>query len=211
MEKAHINTGFRKVLEIPSFYDLFQTLIGGNLHREEHFKKHIINKKIESILDIGCGTAVLLDHLLDKKIKYIGCDMQQSYITKARNKYKDKGEFYCEKVGEHVREEWIGKFDIINAHGLLHHLSDEESKALLEISSKYLKPEGFLVTVDSLFHDQQSKLSKWLVSKDRGQNIRQPKEYLKLAGNYFRNVESYIDDKSLRIPYSIFTMIMYKS
>lgn len=208
--KAHINTGVRKVLELPSIYDLFQSIIGGNKHRSDHFKKHITNQKFKSILDIGCGTAVLLEHLKGKEVEYVGCDMQDSYIKKAREKYGDIAQFYCEKVGEVIREDWLDKFDIINAHGLIHHLDDQESEALLDISHKYLKKGGFLVTVDSLFHKNQSGISKWLVSKDRGQNIRQPSEYIDLASRYFSKVESYIDDKSLRIPYSIFTMVMYK-
>lgn len=207
--KSHVNTGTRKVLEIPKLYNFFQDLIGGNRHRKEHFEKYINSKKPKSVLDIGCGTAILLKYL-DNDIEYVGCDMQESYINFIKKKYSGRGEFYCEKVGEVIREDWLEKFDIINAHGLLHHLDDKSSHDLLAISKKYLKKGGFLLTVDSVHHLDQSRITKYIVSKDRGQNIRTPTAYLNLAKNYFDKVEGILDDKAFNIPFSIYTMIMYK-
>lgn len=206
---SHVNTGVRSILEHPKVYNLWQNLIGGNQHRAKHFKKFFQTQKGQKVLDIGCGTAILLKHLEDG-IDYYGCDMQESYIEYAQDLYKDKGRFFCEKVGDVVREDWEDNFDIVNAHGLLHHLTDEQSEDLLAISARYLKKGGYLVTVDSVYHEGQSKMSKWMVSKDRGQNIRMPDEYLALARKHFGKVEGYLEPDSLYIPFGMYTMKMYK-
>lgn len=209
-KNTHVTTGIRKTLEHPFVYNTFQYLIGGNKHRSNHFKKFLNGLPGQKILDIGCGTAVLLDHLVDG-VEYHGCDMQESYISFAKDKFGDKGNFYVEKVGEVIRKDWLSYFNIINAHGLLHHLSNEHSEALLKSAYGYLDKGGYLVTVDSVFHEDQSVMSKWLVSKDRGQNIRTPKEYIQLADKYFDKVETFLDTDSLNIPYSIFTMVLHKT
>lgn len=206
---SHVDTGVRKVLERPSVYNFFQDIIGANKHRAAHFMKYFSNSKGKKILDIGCGTAILINYI-DEDAEYHGCDMQASYIEFCNNNYADRGHFYCEKVGDKIREEWFSYFDVINAHGLLHHLNEEQSEKLLSISEKYLKKGGKLVTLDTLYHEDQSALSKWLVSKDRGQNIRTPEEYLTLANNFFDKVDGYIDDKPFYIPYSVYIMVMEK-
>ena len=206
---AHITRGARKVLELPFIYNLFQTLIGANAHRKKHFKKYFDLDSRSKILDIGCGTGALLDSLKDD-VHYIGCDMEKKYIDYAKSKFGNRGDFYMERVGEKMRSDWYNYFDAINAHGLLHHLNDSDSAILLETGHKYLKPGGFMVTVDSVFHDNQSFLSKWIVSKDRGQNIRNPEQYLYLAKKYFSNIQSFVSDDYALIPFSVFTMVLYK-
>ena len=209
-QRTHISSGIRKVLEYPFVYNLFQFVIGGNKHRSNHFKKFFTGKPGQKVLDIGCGTAVLLEHL-EEGVEYHGCDMQESYISYAQSKFGNRGKFYQEKVGENIRDEWLSYFDIVNAHGLLHHLNDQDSEVLLEGAYTYLKKGGYLVTVDTVFHEDQSIMSKWLVSKDRGLNIRTPKEYLKLANKFFDKVECYLETDSLNIPYSIYVMVLYKT
>jgi len=206
---THIQKGVRKVLEIPGVYDLFHTLTGGNKQRERHFKQYFNLKAGSKVLDIGCGTGVLLKNLPDG-VEYHGCDLEENYIEYLNEKFKGKGVFYCEKVGEVIREEWKGYFDVVNAHGLLHHLSNEDCDLLLETARLYLKEGGYLVTVDSAFHEGQSKVSKWLVSKDRGQNVRTAEGYDALAGRFYEKVDTELITNHLRIPYSIYVMAMYK-
>jgi len=206
---THINTGVRKILEQPFAYNFFQNIIGGNRQREGHFRTYFSDTHNKNILDVGCGTSVLLEHV-ENTANYHGCDMEEGYIEFCKKKYGNRGKFYKEKVGEVVREEWLSYFDIINAHGLLHHLDNQDSEDLLDISYKYLKPGGILVTVDSVFHVGQSFFAKWLISKDRGQNVRTPEAYLSLARQHFSKVEGFVDDKAYRIPYSLYTMVMTK-
>ncbi len=205
-ETTHVNTGIRKILEDPRVYDLWRNLISGKNNRSKRDDKYFgVLGEGDKLLDIGCGTGALLDHL-NPGVEYHGFDMEESYIESLNIKYKGKGKFYCERVGEVMREEWKDYFTAVNAHGLIHHLSDEDSLSLFEAAKYYMKPGAFFVTVDSVYHDGQSKLSKWIVSKDRGQNIRTPQQYIDLAKKYFSKVESELVTDHLRIPHSIFVM-----
>jgi len=201
---THIRSGIRKILEIPQLYNLKSTLFGGKSYKEWYIKQLFVKEGFK-VLDIGCGTSNILEFLpLD--IEYIGLDMEESYIEYGKQKYGNRGVFIREKVGETLREEWLGYFDVINVHGLLHHLSDNDTNVLLSMACKYLKPTGYMHTVDTLFHDEQNMIERWIVSKDRGQNIRYPKEYIDLASNFLKVEEHKIISNYLRIPYSIFYM-----
>lgn len=206
---VQVNSGIRKILENPYIYNIFQNIIGGNRARRKEFKKYIKPFKGAKILDIGCGTGILLESLPDG-IQYIGYDAEEKYINYARNKYHKKGIFYHKKLGELVEDQWIAYFDIINAHGLLHHLSDKESEDLFRISHLYLRDNGYIVTVDSAYHEDQSAIDRWLVSKDRGRNVRTPEQYTRLAKKYFEKVESEILVGKYIFPFSLFVMVSYK-
>jgi len=140
------------------------------------------------MLDIGCGTADILTYL-NLEIDYVGFDMQEEYIEHAKSKFSDRGKFFTQIVDGTLLPEWINKFDVILAHGLLHHLINQDCDVLLKSSNEYLKEDGFMITVDSTYFEGQSKLAKWLVSKDRGQNVRRPEDYKELASKYYPYVD----------------------
>lgn len=208
-ESKHINTGLRAWLEKPHLYDFFQTLIGGNAERIRQYERYIPVKSGEKILDIGCGTGLLADWIEDG-VEYVGCDMEEAYIEHAKKKYGDRGEFILGRAEELAVDRWENHFNYVMAHGLLHHLTDEESEILVRHSYNFLKDGGKFVSFDSVFHDEQSSLERWIVSRDRGQNIRTADDYFKLARTTFKQVEGTIDQGKLRIPFSVFAMICTK-
>ena len=207
---AHNASGWRSLLSQPRWYDLLQEVLGANLHRRKFYRKHLQLQADARVLDIGCGTGILAS-IIPEDIEYIGCDMEAKYIEYARAKHSGRRTFLVEKVGGQVRKEWLGSFDLVNAHGLLHHLSDTDGDALLQTCHGYLRPGGMMITVDGVFHAAQSWLSRKVVSLDRGQNIRTPQGYLEAGQRYFTSVDGFIDDKYTRIlPYSVFIMIMQR-
>ncbi len=207
---THVNTGIRKILELPFVYNLFHNITGGNAFRKEYFNKYFDLSDGSKVLDIGCGSGVMLENI-KSEIEYYGVDFEKGYIDYCNEKYGNRGQFFNEKVGEVIRTEWLDYFDAMNAHGLIHHLSDDDGEFLLKSAYKYLKPGGYLVTFDTAYHDNQSSASKWLVSKDRGQNVKHTKDYLKLAEKHFDRVEGKIYTNYSRLPYSAFAMKMIKT
>lgn len=209
--KTHIDSGLRSILESPTIFNFFNNyVLGGKKYVKKYCNKYFNNLGSVKMLDIGCGTAEILK-ALNKEIEYYGFDMQEEYISYAKNTFKDRGKFFIERVSDDINSKWLSYFDIINIHGLIHHLSDDDCDILLSTSYKYLKDGGSVITVDSVFHDNQSLLSKFLVSKDRGRNIRTPKGYLNLASKDFKIEDSYVSTNHINIPYSVFTMHLKKN
>ena len=62
---AQITNGIRSILSIPIFYNLLQNLLGGKKARQEFINKYLQVSPNNRLLDIGCGTAEILDCLPD--------------------------------------------------------------------------------------------------------------------------------------------------
>jgi SAM-dependent methyltransferase len=100
-------------------------------------------------------------------------------------------------------DEFRGEFDIVTANGLLHHLDDDLANRLFEIGSTVLKEGGRMITVDPCYFDGQSRLTRFVVSKDRGQNVRRQEEYALLAKNAFAEVSNLLWYGYAPIPFSV--------
>ena len=58
-----------------------------------------------------------------------------------------------------------------------------------------------IYTLDPVYLNNQRKIAKYLVSKDKGNFIRQNHGYIKLVPNNLFSVESELINNFLRIPY----------
>jgi SAM-dependent methyltransferase len=151
------------------------------------------------ILDFGCGVGHH-SKLFEGK-HYLGIEPIESCVTAANRFYRrDDIEF---RVGDHetLRFYEDATFDLIMAIGVVHHLSDENFKVLTSESCRLLKPGGRFVTIDPVFHSQQRSLSRWVVSKDRGEWVREQTQYLQTLEAFFPSVISKNYSGLLRIPY----------
>ena len=183
---AQSTTGIRAILSNLWVYDFFQNIGGAKKFRKTYVYGFIRPTGSECILDIGCGTADILAYL-PKTVKYVGFDASPHYIEAAKARFGSRGEFHCEYVDEMIIEE-MEAFDIVVANGLLHHLNDEEVTKLCRISVKALTPGGRIITHDPCYCEHQSRLARYIISCDRGQNVRMGEEYLSLLEPFFKNV-----------------------
>ena len=140
---------------------------------------------------------------------YLGLDISAEYIQAAKRKYGAAGRFLCADVSAASIGDEIGQFDMVLATGVLHHLDDDEAARLFKLAREALKPGGRLITYDGCYVPDQSRLARWVLSKDRGQYVRTREEYVRLASIYFANLEYFIRHDLLRIPYT--HLIMYCS
>ena len=177
-----ITRGIRSVLSIPFFYSLLQKILGQDRSYNILTKNYIRPSIGDRILDIGCGPADILSYL--PSVEYIGFDASENYINHARKRYGDRGVFICQLITSNNLE-YREYFDLVLVCGVLHHLDDSEAEKLFELAHTALKPGGRLVAIENCYTENQSPIARWIISKDRGQNVRDEKGYLNLAYNLF--------------------------
>ncbi len=189
----------RSILSFPSFYRLFQTLVGAHRCRIECVERYIRPKASDRVLDCGCGPGILLEYL--PAVDYVGIDIDEKYIAAARRRYGDRATFRLGAVGvETIHEE--DHYDLVLAWGLLHHLDDEQVSEFLRLACRCLKPTGRLVTMDGCYSDDQSRAARYVIDLDRGRHVRSFEAWLELVRPVFPAVEAHLRHDLLRIPCS---------
>jgi len=201
---AQITTGIRSILSHPAMYNFTQNTLGVRRARRVLAAEYMPRKAGLRMLDIGCGTAEILE-FLSEDINYVGFDASADYIAHAKKRFATRGNFFTGLVGQ---EELDGmeKFDVVLAFGVLHHLDDQEAGRLFELAARALNDDGVLLTVDPCFMPVQSPIARWLIAHDRGQNIRNQAGYCDLAKQCFAQVTSTPRDDFLRLPYTYLVM-----
>lgn len=195
---TQITTGFRAALSSPMIYDFFQNIMGARSARSEFVREHVRPLPGYRILDIGCGTAKILDYLPD--VEYYGFDLSQQYIDEAALRYGTRGHFNCALV-EQAMLDHLKPFDIVLAIGVGHHLDDEQAGGLMSLACSALREGGRLVTIDPCYADDQNPVSRFLVSRDRGQNVRDLAGYFALAKSVFADTVAQVRHRAW-IPYT---------
>src|SRR4029453_7210725 len=85
------DSGLLGWLKIPSVYNVFSAAVGGNVLRRSLIQNHVRAKPGDKVIDIGCGSAQVLQYLPD--IDYTGIDTNPNSIAFARRTYGSKGNF----------------------------------------------------------------------------------------------------------------------
>lgn len=197
---AQITSGIRAALSHAGLYDLSQNLLGARSARETLVREYFPDLHGRRMLDIGCGTAEILRHL-PTDMEYVGYDLSEDYIRKARRNFGSRGRFHAKRLDD-VSLNDEPSFDMVLAFGLLHHLEDDEARALFRLAAFALAPHGLLVTVDPAWAEGQAAFARWLIGKDRGRNVRDAAGYAHLAGEAFSDVRVDVRHDLLRVPYT---------
>lgn len=195
---TQITHGLRAILSSPSVYNLFQKIMGAHRSRLEFSRNYIKAQSGQRILDIGCGTAEILDYL--PKVDYHGFDISKEYIASAKAKYGTRGDFNCSLFTPKEIDR-RAKFDIVLAIGVLHHLDDNDARQMFSLAYDVLKDGGRFITIDPSYSAEQNFLSRYLVSLDRGQNVRDQAGYFKLVPELFSVINVKIKHR-IWIPYT---------
>ncbi|HXO19184.1 MAG TPA: class I SAM-dependent methyltransferase [Thermoanaerobaculia bacterium] len=196
---TQIDSGLRSVLSLPAAYRLFTRLVGARSARTEIVRRYLRPRAGDRVVDIGCGPGDLIDFL--PGCEYLGFDASAEYIAFARARHGDRGRFLTLKVGEAAALP-VGSFDLAVAYGVLHHLDDPEADLLFAEARALLAPGGRLVTVDGGWAEDQGRLARFMVSRDRGQSIRTAERLREIAARHFGAVEAHIRHDLLRLPYT---------
>lgn len=160
----------------------------------------------DTVLDVGCGPAYYFDRL-PQPVTYFGYDTDPTYITWARSRFGDRASFHCGAFDEE-QAAGLPPVDVVLMLGLLHHLSDDDSRTLLDLAARTLAPGGRVVTVDTCFDPAQGRVSRWVSDNDRGEYVRRADQFAALAEASFEQVELTPLSRALRMPAAFAMMRM---
>ncbi len=97
--------------------------------------------KIDSLIDIGCGTGDLSYDASKIIKKSVGIDFSRNMIRLAQNKFKRKNlRFYNKNFFDINFNE---KFDCLSANGFIEYLSLNDIDKFIKISKKIVKKNKF--------------------------------------------------------------------
>ena len=147
-------------------------------------KEELKKNKFIKILDIGCGTANILN-VLSNNLKYYGFDANKKCIIYAKNKYINQN-FFC-KIFNEKNSKIVPKVDVIILNAVLHHLDNKEITLLLELLKKKIKDKGKIIIIEPFYSRITFSFANILVKirdkigeYDRGNFVRSINEYKKL-------------------------------
>lgn len=128
------------------FYEIFSIAEDGE-NKVANYLKNLCKDKI--VLDAGCGTGKFLNILEESSQKYIGIDLSDKQLEKAKRKTKKTtSEFICSNLSNINLES--NKIDLIVCSWVLGTILDleERNKCLNELK-RLLKPNGKIILVEN--------------------------------------------------------------
>ena len=196
--------GLKFLLANPQVYDFFQDrLLGGWNARAWLASSFWRLKGGEYVVDIGCGSGAVLNHI-PSDTNYLGIDVSEKYIDAAREKHATNATFFLGSAHDFLNQDSsrLNNTDLVICNGLLHHLPDDEALEVLGIAKRLLKPGGRLVCLEATYLTRQGRLSRWIVSTDRGRYVRSEQEWKALVSQTFERCSSHILTGLIRVPYT---------
>lgn len=200
---AQVTSGVRAVLSHPAVYETFQRIMGAKRGREWIARDLIRPFPEMRVLDLGCGPAQILGHL-PGDVTYVGYDMSPDYIAAAKARFGARGTFRC-RLLEEAEASTLEPFDLVMGIGVLHHLDDGTARKFMGLAKAALKPGGRVLTLDPCYAPGQNRIARFLISKDRGQNVRNEAGYRDLAEGTFESVTGAVTHQAW-IPYTHWAM-----
>lgn len=198
------DSGLKRLLRMSRLYSVFQeNLLGGSEARKWVAKNIWKLKGGETVVDLGCGPGTILQYL-PADVDYWGVDISENYIRAARKSFSARGTFFLGTARDFLNHDdsHPNSADLIVSNGLLHHLSDDEALEVLELSKRLMKADGRFLSIEGTFLSRQTRLSKWIVSSDRGRHVRSEQEWKRLIGAAFDFYSTSILTGLIRIPYT---------
>lgn len=177
---------FAKLVERVSDHPVLFIFIRGILENDFKAIRAVIRRELRlgrglRSLDLGCGPGAFSG--LFEADDYVGVDMNPRYIDYARR--ARKGTFV---LGDARKLELPdARFDQALIFGLLHHLSDDDVRAVLGEVRRLLAPGGRTLVIEDIPAVSKLNLIGHLIHNvENGEHIRPVEEYRKLYSEFGR-------------------------
>jgi len=185
------------VLEAPALYLAYQSMVGGIRARRICIRDYVQPAPGMVVIDIGCGPGYTAKWLPESR--FFGFDICRSYINYATRKFGRHAVFHCDLFSQRYVS-ILPKADLVLMMGLLHHLPDEECVSLLRLAKSAMKKGGKLLALDGCYRDGQPRIARCFLDWDRGEYIRTPESYVRIARSVFDEVVPSLRDDLFFIP-----------
>lgn len=137
------------------------------------------------IVELGCGPGI--NTSLFRETKYIGFDLNQNYILKAKKKYPNLNFFVSDVSSldwlEHLNELGFKRVDYIFINSLLHHLEDSSLIQMFDNCLKIFDENSTLFITDLI--RPENGIKKFLAENDRGKFTRKEEEWRGMIAEKF--------------------------
>jgi ubiquinone/menaquinone biosynthesis C-methylase UbiE len=180
---------FAKIVERVSDHPVLFIFIRGILENDFKAIRRVIRRDLRPgrglrSLDLGCGPGAFADVFLGDD--YFGVDLNARYIEHARR--TRKGTFLVSDARKVDLPD--GRFDQVLIFGLLHHLSDDDTRDVLKEATRLLAPGGRILAIEDIPAISKLNLIGHLIHNvENGEHIRPAEEYRKLYVEDGRRIE----------------------
>lgn len=141
--------------EVISFFDLWADRWDDNIIKDDDIISKILDGahvyESADILDVACGTGVLIPYYLERKVKTIDAiDVSKRMIEIAESKFKyDNLKFI---LGDAETFDFKKKYDSIVIYNAFPHFADPEH--LIKVLCEYLKDGGYLTVAHGMSREK---------------------------------------------------------
>ncbi len=172
----------------PVIFDLLRWILEAGFRGEKRVLRSEGVLDSATVLDVGCGTGTL--SAMFEPSSYVGVDLNCRYIERARTKHPRHRFLVMDGTDLTLPS---GSFDVVIISGVIHHLTDEDSKSVLTEARRVLNPgTGRLIMWEDVptrrTFNLPGRLVHWL---DQGDHIRADAHYIKLVQAVFPHVRYY--------------------
>lgn len=168
------------------FWDLFQSLVGGNFEKRKSIKSFLKPQHLK-VLEIGCATGFLCAIFQKTNIQYYGFDIDKVAIEFAKKKFVKFKNITFVNSDLKILLKQI-KFDLILIPSVLHHCDDNEVKKIFKtlITNNKNRPKVDIYIAEPRKVTEYCNYFNRIFIRffERGKFLRSKKNLIKLVSNY---------------------------
>ena len=171
-----------KISDHPVLFIFFRSILENDFKAiRAVIRRHLKTGAGVRTLDLGCGPGEFAGEFAGGD--YVGADLNARYIAHARR--TQPGAFVVTDARNVDLPD--RRFDQVLIFGLLHHLPDDDVRAVLAEARRLLVPGGRVLAIEDIPAISRMNLIGHLIHNvENGEHIRPPEEYRRLYGEAAR-------------------------